>query len=76
MLPDVSSGVASIVFDQNSGDNMIIVSPDANCKLTVERVWLAIETTKPAYVVCQLEICQKSRWNPWKLEKMSARPLS
>ena len=53
-----SSGVATIVVDNESGDNMIIVSPGANYALTPENVDEALRkmTTPPAVVVVQLEI--------------------
>jgi inosine triphosphate pyrophosphatase len=56
VLKDTPSGVASIVVDTKSGDNMIIVSPGANYKLTKEDVKKAILQLKPAQVVVQLEI--------------------
>ncbi|CAJ1931792.1 unnamed protein product [Cylindrotheca closterium] len=56
VLPGVSSGVASIVVDENSGDNMIIVSPGANYVLNKEDVREAVLKAKPAQVVVQLEI--------------------
>jgi non-canonical purine NTP pyrophosphatase (RdgB/HAM1 family) len=56
VLKDTPSGVASIVVDTKSGDNMIIVSPGANFKLTKEDVRKAILELKPAQVVVQLEI--------------------
>jgi inosine triphosphate pyrophosphatase len=56
VLKDTPSGVASIVVDTKSGDNMIIVSPGANYKLTKEDVRKAILELKPAQVVVQLEI--------------------
>lgn len=56
VLQDVPSGVASIVVDRKSGDNMIIVSPGANYRLTKQDVSEAIKAAKPATVVVQLEI--------------------
>jgi ribokinase len=56
VLQDVPSGVASIVVDRNSGDNMIIVSPGANFRLTKQDVSEAVKAAKPATVVVQLEI--------------------
>eukprot|EP00980_Cylindrotheca_fusiformis_P021358 scaffold8240_cov133-Cylindrotheca_fusiformis.AAC.3 len=56
ILKGVSSGVASIVVDEKSGDNMIIVSPGANYDLTKEDVREAILKAKPAQVILQLEI--------------------
>lgn len=56
VLKDVPSGVASIVVDSGSGDNMIIVSPGANYALTKEDVQTAVSQAKPAQVIVQLEI--------------------
>jgi ribokinase/non-canonical purine NTP pyrophosphatase (RdgB/HAM1 family) len=50
------SGVAPIVVDTTTGDNMIIVIPGANYLLTPEDVKSAILAAKPAVVVSQLEI--------------------
>jgi len=55
-----SSGVAAIVVDQNSGDNMIIVSPGANFKLTPENVDQELKSLKPVVVTTQLEIPMKT----------------
>jgi ribokinase/non-canonical purine NTP pyrophosphatase (RdgB/HAM1 family) len=53
-----SSGVATIVVDNDSGDNMIIVTPGANYALTPDNVDQALRklTDPPAVVVVQLEI--------------------
>eukprot|EP00977_Amphora_coffeiformis_P013380 scaffold3498_cov176-Amphora_coffeaeformis.AAC.8 len=53
-----SSGVATIVVDKASGDNMIIVTPGANYKLTPDNVEEALKkmTDPPAVVVVQLEV--------------------
>jgi ribokinase/non-canonical purine NTP pyrophosphatase (RdgB/HAM1 family) len=56
VLKNTPSGVASIVVDGNSGDNMIIVSPGANYKLTAEDVRQAVTKAQPAQVIVQLEI--------------------
>jgi inosine triphosphate pyrophosphatase len=56
VLKDTPSGVANILVDGKSGDNMIIVSPGANYKLTVSDVRDAITKAKPAQVLVQLEI--------------------
>lgn len=56
VLKDTSSGVASIVVDQKSGDNMIIVSPGANFKLTKDDVRSAVEKASPSQVLVQLEV--------------------
>jgi len=53
---DCPSGVASIVVDEESGDNMIVVSPGANYQLTREDVRKTIEASGPAQVLVQLEI--------------------
>lgn len=50
------TGVASIVVDTKSGDNMIIVTPGTNYALTPDQVRDAISSSKPAVVVVQLEI--------------------
>ena len=50
------SGVASIVVDEKSGDNMIVVSPGANYKLTTENVRNTIQEAKPSQILVQLEI--------------------
>ena len=55
-----ASGVAAIVVDQKSGDNMIIVSPGANFKLTPENVDEELKALKPAVVTTQLEIPMES----------------
>ncbi|KAG7354191.1 ribokinase [Nitzschia inconspicua] len=59
VLKNTPSGVASIVVDGNSGDNMIIVSPGANYKLTAEDVREAVTKAEPAQVIVQLEILPK-----------------
>lgn len=51
-----SSGVASIVVDEKSGDNMIIVTPGANHVLSPADVDESLRSLKPAVVVVQLEI--------------------
>lgn len=50
------SGVASIVVDEKSGDNMIVVSPGANFRLTKDDVRKTIAEAKPSQVLLQLEI--------------------
>jgi len=50
------SGVASIVVDEKSGDNMIVVSPGANFQLTRDDVRKTITEAKPSQVLVQLEI--------------------
>jgi inosine triphosphate pyrophosphatase len=55
-LKNTPSGVATIVVDSKTGDNMIIVSPGANYKLTKDDVRAAIEKASPAQVVAQLEV--------------------
>jgi inosine triphosphate pyrophosphatase len=50
------SGAASIIVDSKSGDNMIVVSPGANFKLSKEDVRQAILHQQPSHVVVQLEI--------------------
>eukprot|EP00934_Nitzschia_sp_Nitz4_P002004 Nitzschia sp. Nitz4//scaffold253_size28098//17678//19415//NITZ4_008143-RA/size28098-augustus-gene-0.37-mRNA-1//1//CDS//3329544306//2004//frame0 len=56
VLKDVPSGVASILVDSNSGDNMITVAPGANHKLTKEEVRQAIVDAAPSQILVQLEI--------------------
>lgn len=56
VLKNVPSGVASIVVDSKSGDNMIIVSPGANYALTKEEVRNAVSEASPAQVIVQLEV--------------------
>ena len=56
VLSGVSSGVASIVVDTESGDNCIIVTPGANHKLTCDDVDRALRKLKPKVVVTQLEV--------------------
>jgi len=53
---EAPSGVASIVVDESSGDNMIVVSPGANYKLTQDDVKSTIADSKPSQVLVQLEI--------------------
>eukprot|EP00537_Pseudo-nitzschia_pungens_P007165 CAMPEP_0172364768 /NCGR_PEP_ID=MMETSP1060-20121228/7817_1 /TAXON_ID=37318 /ORGANISM="Pseudo-nitzschia pungens, Strain cf. cingulata" /LENGTH=561 /DNA_ID=CAMNT_0013087845 /DNA_START=269 /DNA_END=1954 /DNA_ORIENTATION=+ len=50
------SGVASILVDEKSGDNMIVVSPGANYRLTKEDVQNTVTKSKPSQVLVQLEI--------------------
>ena len=52
----VPSGVASIVVDGTSGDNLIVVSPGANHRLTPEDVRGAVARAAPSQVLVQLEI--------------------
>jgi non-canonical purine NTP pyrophosphatase (RdgB/HAM1 family) len=56
ILKGVPSGVASIVVDSKSGDNMIIVSPGANYCLKKEDVRKAVSEASPSQVIVQLEI--------------------
>jgi inosine triphosphate pyrophosphatase len=53
---DIPSGVATIIVDSTSGDNMIIVTPGANYGLTSIDVQCAIEQCQPSYILVQLEI--------------------
>jgi ribokinase/non-canonical purine NTP pyrophosphatase (RdgB/HAM1 family) len=59
VLKNTPSGVASIVVDGTSGDNMIIVSPGANYKLTESDVRDAVQKASPSQVIVQLEILPK-----------------
>jgi len=65
VAPDVSTGVAQIIVDTRTGDNMIIVVPGANHALTSSDVRSAITSMardnqeqgeRPMTVVVQLEI--------------------
>jgi len=56
VLPNQASGVATIVVDSKSGDNMIIVTPGANHELTPQHVQDALQQLQPKVVVVQLEI--------------------
>ena len=56
MKDDTPSGVASIIIDEASGDNRIVVSPGANYALTSENVRDELTKLKPSHVVLQLEI--------------------
>lgn len=58
----ISTGVASIVVDTTSGDNMIIVTPGANHEMTASDVETSLKalSEKPAAVVVQLEILKES----------------
>ena len=56
MAQDSHSGVAPIVVDTTTGDNMIVVIPGANHVLAPDDVRTAILAAEPAVVVSQLEI--------------------
>mmetsp|Transcript_10581 Transcript_10581/g.23488 ORF Transcript_10581/g.23488 Transcript_10581/m.23488 type:complete len:456 (-) Transcript_10581:123-1490(-) len=58
VLPDssISSGVATIVVDETTGDNSIIVTPGANQFLTPNDVEAALVQLRPSVVATQLEI--------------------
>jgi ribokinase len=49
------SGVALIVVDE-TGDNMIVVAPGANMKVTAEEAAVAVRALAPQAVLCQLEV--------------------
>jgi ribokinase len=51
ILKNTPSGVASIVVDGKSGDNMIIVSPGANYKLTESDVRDAVQKASRSQVI-------------------------
>ncbi|VEU43597.1 unnamed protein product [Pseudo-nitzschia multistriata] len=56
VLQGIPSGVASILVDEASGDNSIVVSPGANSELTKEDVRAAVAGIVPSQVLVQLEI--------------------
>ena len=56
MIDTTSSGVASITVDEQSGDNMIIVTPGANHVLTSNDVISSLIQLQPTIVIVQLEI--------------------
>lgn len=67
----VSSGVASIVVDTNSGDNMIIVTPGANHELLAQDVETSLTNLPdpPSVVVVQLEILPEAALQALKMGK-------
>jgi len=69
VLSNTASGVASIVVDSKSGDNMIIVSPGANYELTKEDVRTTLQAMKPSVVVVQLEILPEVALEAMKVGK-------
>jgi ribokinase len=69
VLNATASGVASIVVDEKSGDNQIIVTPGANYKLTQEDVRQKIMDTKPKQVLVQLEILPRVAFEALKAGK-------
>jgi ribokinase/non-canonical purine NTP pyrophosphatase (RdgB/HAM1 family) len=75
VLSETSSGVAAITVDQESGDNMIIVTPGANHALTPSDVEDALKRlaknsdSPPAVVVVQLEIKPESALQALKTGK-------
>jgi ribokinase len=74
---DISTGVATIIVDTKSGDNMIIVTPGANHELTPDQVresltaQLSSEDTDPSktVVVVQLEILPEAALEAMKVAK-------
>jgi ribokinase len=66
-----STGVATIVVDTKSGDNMIIVTPGANHELKPKDVREALTSMKdtPAVVIAQLEILPESSLEALKVAK-------
>ena len=66
---DSPSGVASILVDEKSGDNMIVVSPGANFKLTVDDVQSTIQKAKPSQILVQLEIVPEVAYEALKTGK-------
>lgn len=71
MAQEAHSGVAPIVVDTKSGDNMIIVIPGANHVLTPQNVRDAILSCDPppAVVVTQLEIRPEAALEAMKVGK-------
>lgn len=67
----ISSGVASIVVDTNSGDNMIIVTPGANHELLAQDVEASLKNLpdSPSMVVVQLEILPEAALQALKTGK-------
>lgn len=63
------SGVASIVVDEKSGDNMIVVSPGANFRLTGDDVRKTITKAKPSQILVQLEILPEVAFETLKAGK-------
>lgn len=56
VVENTSSGVAAIIVDEKSGDNMIIVTPGANYALQPSDVDASLRSLKPKVVLVQLEI--------------------
>jgi len=74
IVKTTGTGVAPIVVDTNSGDNMIIVIPGANFALTPEEVRKAIldlvdQGEAPAVVIAQLEILPETALEALKVGK-------
>lgn len=70
VLEGISSGVAAITVDTQSGDNMIIVTPGANHKLSPDNVDKALRKLKnPAVVVTQLEVLPEAALQAMKTGK-------
>ena len=64
MAHESHSGVAPIVVDTTTGDNMIIDIPRANYVLTPEDAKSAILAAKPAVIVSQLEFVPRRHSRP------------
>lgn len=56
VLPGVSSGVAPIWVDSNTGENSIIVVPGANGRVTAAAAAAAVAAHTPKSVLCQNEV--------------------
>jgi len=71
VLPQTSSGVATIVVDTKCGDNMIIVTPGANYELKPDDIRKQLTNMKdpPKMVVVQLEILREAALEALKVAK-------
>jgi len=69
VLKAIPSGVASIVVDEKSGENMIVVSPGANYELTPECVRRAVIAKRPSQILVQLEILPQTAFMALKSGK-------
>jgi len=69
----IPTGVASIVVDTTSGDNMIIVTPGANHVMSAEDVEASLQSLPPdpqvAVVLVQLEILPEAALQAMKMGK-------
>ena len=65
------SGVASIVVEETSGDNTIVVSPGANFVLAADDVKRTIASTRPSQVLVQLEVLPAVAFEALRSGKLS-----